>query len=115
MDSYEVNHPALVKLRAWESAGTSLELHVSGSPGSNIRIPVLLIDVSPSEVRFNWSFVSPTSSATPLVRAEGAVSLLLAGASLLPNNESSPPDMSPDAPVYIWRGANMCIIRPIGI
>lgn len=114
MASHDENHPTLEKLRAWESDGTSLELHVSGSSGSNIRIPVSLMGVSPSEVRFNWSFVSPTS-VPPLVRAEGTVSLLLAGASLLPNNESSPADVSPDAPVYIWRGAYMCIIRPISI
>jgi hypothetical protein len=109
MDSIGENHPALVKLREWREASTPLGLHLSG-PGLNVNFPVTVSEVSESEVRFTWAFSIPPS---PLFMfAEGAVLLVLAGASLLPNETSSGMAITPDAPVYILRDAYVCIIRP---
>ena len=111
MDSHDENHPALELLRAWKSNGTSLELIFTAPSGPNITTPVSLTGISPSELKFVWAQVSP-SSGSPLLRAEGTISVLLADASLLPNEDSSPADKSPSAAVHIWRGAILCLIRP---
>ncbi len=111
MDSHDENHPTLVRLREWESARTPLELHFSG-PGLNITLPIGIAGVTTSEVRFDWSLVSPPTTS-PLVSSEGTFLLVLVGATLLPNESSSGTALSPTAPVYIWRDAHMCVIRPI--
>lgn len=112
MDSYDENHPALALLRAWESDGTPLELIYEAPSGPRIATRVSITEISFSELKFEWSQVSP-SLASPLLRADGTISILLSNASLLPNNDSSSEDKSTSAAVKIWRGIIFCLIRPI--
>jgi hypothetical protein len=111
--SVDDNHPALTQLRSWLELDTSLELHFSGSLGVSVTIPVSLVSVSTSEVRFRWSLVSP-ASPPPLMITEGTASVLLDNASIALNAPSSGA-VPPNAPVQIWRDTYCCNIRPFGI
>ena len=104
------NHPTLVKLKAWRDAGTPLVLQFTGPGGLNVNFPVTVSEVSESEVRFNWSISVPP--APLFMFAEGTVLLVLAGTTLLPNETSSGMAITPDAPVFIWRGVYHCALRP---
>jgi hypothetical protein len=114
MDSLNenVNTQALTQLRSWADAGTSLELILTNL-SARFAVPMSLIDVSDSELRFVWSQVSP-SNVSPFLVAEGTLTIRLSSASLTLSDSSSTTAL-PNASVTIHRGASMCIIRPHGI